>query len=61
MRFFNENTRADALQWWRGLSRADKFRFANSHHKDKPFEFVNTSSMLIQRMFTEEVINKKEA
>lgn len=60
MRFFNENTRANALIWWRGLTRADKFRFATKHHKGKPFEFVSTSSILIEKMFKEEFINKNE-
>jgi len=59
MRFFNNDTRKNALTWWRGLSRGERFKLAVKHHKDKPYEFVSTSSMLIEKMFTEEVINPK--
>lgn len=51
MRFVNDNTRQLALAWWRGLTRAEKFRFAHKFYKDRPFEFVSTSSSAIENIY----------
>lgn len=51
MRFVNDTTRETALKWWRSLTMAERFRYATKFHKDKPYEFVSSSSMLIENIY----------
>ena len=48
--------RSEALTWWRGMSKEEKQEKINEFARDKSFEFINTSTSWIFKLWQDNLI-----